>query len=289
MHRQLGEHTTDASLVSAFDLYEGHLTEDNIYCSEILFVDSGGFETGSSGDLSDLYNYSGQSHEGWTKERHLEVLMRLQPLCPLVVVNYDLRSTIAEQVDNAKDFFGKLPHTYASDFLIKPQSKKAQYVDVRAITNHCEELSGFSIIGITEKELGSSFLQRCKNLVAIRKAFSEHGINVPVHIFGALDPLSVLAYFLCGADVFDGLSWLRLAYQEGAALYYNSYALIQGKWSRDYHSVFVRASLENLEHLSRTQALMSRFARTHEWAVLELEEEHLRQLQALVGAAGVEM
>lgn len=289
MHRQLGEHTTDSSLVSAYDIYLGHLNSDSIYCSDVLFIDSGGFETGSNSDLSDLYGQSGRASSGWSEELHAKVIRSLDPLCPLVVVNYDACGLVSEQVLRAMRFFESMPQTYASDFLVKPPSTEADYIDLKDIINHAEELSNFDVIGVTEKELGSSFLQRCKNLVSLRRAFQDRDIHMPIHVFGGLDPLSVLAYFLCGADVFDGLSWLRLAYHNGAALYLNSYALIQGQWARSNHSVFVRASLENLEHLSRTQAVMARFARTHDWTVLELEDGHLRQLQALVGAAGVDL
>jgi hypothetical protein len=288
MHQKLGEHITDASLVSAYDIYYSHLDEDAIYCSEILFVDSGAFEVENNSDLADLYNFSGQPPREWSKERYEEVVRRLQPLCSLVVVSYDNRTSIPEQIGNAKTFFAKIPREYAKDFLIKPVDDKTEFVDIKALINYCEELSEFDIIGVTEKELGPAFLTRCRNLVKLRQALHANKINVPIHIFGSLDPLSVIAYFLCGADIFDGLSWLRLAYQNGLALYYNSYALIEGLWAQSYHSVCVWASLKNLEHLARTQAIMSRFAQTHDWNVLELDPLHLNQLQALIGAAGVE-
>lgn len=288
MHHKLREHTTDASLVSAFDIANNHLEEDEIYCSEILFIDSGGFEVGSSGDLADLYNFSGQRYKDWSKERHEAVVRRLQPLCPLVVVSYDFRTSVPEQIRTAQAFFSKVPREYARDFLIKPTDDEAEFVDMKSLINHCEELSEFDIIGLTEKELGASFLARCRNLVTLRRALHGNKINVPIHLFGGLDPLSVIAYFVCGADIFDGLSWLRLAYHNGVALYYNSYALTEGLWTQSNHSIHVHSSLKNLEHLARTQAIMGRFARTQDWRVLELDPLHLKQLQALVGAAGVE-
>lgn len=288
MHQILREHITDASLVSAYDIFYNHLDEDAIYCSEILFIDSGAFEVESSGDLSDLCNFRGQPTKEWSKERYEEVVRRLQPLCSLVVVSYDTRASLPEQIRNAQTFFTKIPREYARDFLIKPVNDKTEFVDIKAFANYCEELSEFDIIGVTEKELGPSFLTRCRNLVTMRQALHINKINVPIHIFGSLDPLSVIAYFLCGADIFDGLSWLRLAYHNGVALYYSSYALIEGQWTQSYHSVHVRASLKNLEHLTRTQAIMGRFSRTYDWSVLGLDPSYLKQLQALIGAAGVE-
>ncbi|OIQ10575.1 hypothetical protein [Neomoorella thermoacetica] len=288
MHQKLGEHTTDASLVSAYDIYYSHLDESAIYCSEILFVDSGAFEVGNNDDLTDFYNFNGHPTKEWSKEQFEEVVKRLQPLCSLVVVSYDTRASLPEQIRNAQTFFAKIPREYAKDFLIKPIDDKMKFVDIKALINYCEELSEFDIIGFTEKELGSSFLTRCQNLVKLRQALYDRKINVPIHIFGCLDPLSVIVYFLCGADIFDSLSWLRLAYHNGIALYYNSYALIEGQWAQSYHSVYVQGSLKNLEYLARTQAIMGRFARSHDWSVLDLDPLYLKQLQALIGAAGVE-
>lgn len=288
MYERLREHTTDSSLVSAYDIHHGNLSPEEIYSSEVLFIDSGGFECGTSDDLSDLYNLSGHKPKPWTAVEHAKVLRELKPLSSLVVVNFDMRGPIDQQIGNARELFNSLPREYMTDFLVKPETKDANYVPISSLGKHWEDLADFDVIGITEKELGSSFLARCKNLVALRRDLSYHDINVPIHIFGGLDPLSVIAYFLCGADVFDGLSWLRLAYRNGIALYYNSYALVEGQWTRTNHQVHVKASLDNLEHLSRTQAIMRTFTRSYDWKDLELPESELRQLQALIRAAGVE-
>ncbi|HQE50087.1 MAG TPA: hypothetical protein PKI14_15905, partial [Fervidobacterium sp.] len=288
IHQDLREHATEASLVSAYDIYNNHLDEDAIYCSDILFIDSGGFEVEKRSDLADLYNFSEQHPKEWSKGHYLEVVGRLQPLCSIVVVSYDNRTSISEQIENAKTFFAKIPREFAKDFLIKPVDDKTEFVDIKALINYCEELSEFDIIGVTEKELGPSFLIRCRNLVKLRQALHANKINVPIHIFGCLDPLSVIAYFLCGADIFDSLSWLRFAFHNGVALYYNSYALVVGQWAQSHDSVYVLGSLKNLEYLSKTQAIMCWFARTHDWSVLDLDPAYLKELQALIGAAGVE-
>lgn len=288
MHQNLREHVTEASLISAYDIHYDNLDKDAIYCSEILFVDSGGFEVENRDDLADLYNFSDQRPKEWSKEHYLKVVGQLQPLSSIVVVSYDARATIPEQIENAKTFFTKIPREYAKDFLIKPVDDKTDFVDIRALINYCEELSEFDIIGVTEKELGPSFLIRCRNLVKLRQALHNNKINVPIHIFGCLDPLSVIAYFLCGADIFDSLSWLRFAFHNGVALYYNSYALVAGQWAQSHYSVYVQGCLKNLEYLARTQVIMGRFARTHDWSGLDLDPAYLKELQALIGAAGVE-
>lgn len=74
-----------------------------------------------------------------------------------MVVSYDNRTSISEQIENAKTFFAKIPREFAKDFLIKPVDDKTEFVDIKALINYCEELSEFDIIGVTEKELGPSF------------------------------------------------------------------------------------------------------------------------------------
>ena len=42
----------------------------------------------------------------------------------------------------------------------------------------------------------------------------DAGLVLPIHVFGAITPQEILAYFFCGADVLDGLNWLRLLFRE---------------------------------------------------------------------------
>jgi len=61
------------------------------------------------------------------------------------------------------------------------------------------------------------------NIAIIRLKVSANGLNQPIHIFGSLDPISTPLYFLSGADLFDGLTWLRYAYKDGLAIYQQNY------------------------------------------------------------------
>ena len=57
----------------------------------------------------------------------------------------------------------------------------------------------------------------------IRIAMKDSGANAPIHIFGSLDPVTTPLYFIAGADIFDGLSWLRYTFSNGDAYYMESY------------------------------------------------------------------
>lgn len=83
----------------------------------------------------------------------------------------------------------------------------------------------FHALGVTEKELGGNFKERMINIARIRKALNGVGLeNMPIHIFGSLDTVSTPLYFVAGADIFDGLTWLRFAYYKGMTIYRQNYA-----------------------------------------------------------------
>ena len=65
---------------------------------------------------------------------------------------------------------------------------------------------------------GDSLVKRCSAVVMLRDAMGDAGLDAPIHIFGAINPMEVLTYFFCGADVFDGLNWLRLAFRKHGSI-----------------------------------------------------------------------
>jgi queuine/archaeosine tRNA-ribosyltransferase len=67
------------------------------------------------------------------------------------------------------------------------------------------------IIGIPERELGASILERAKTVKQIRKALDETGRDIILHLLGTGNPISLAVYSVCGADTFDGLEWCKNA------------------------------------------------------------------------------
>ena len=65
------------------------------------------------------------------------------------------------------------------------------------------------IIGITERELGASLLERAKTLKKIRDETNSIRNDVVIHLLGAGNPASILVYALCGANTFDALEWCK--------------------------------------------------------------------------------
>lgn len=65
------------------------------------------------------------------------------------------------------------------------------------------------IIGIAERELGASLLERAKTLKKVRGEIDRIERDIPIHLLGTGNPISLLIYTLCGADLYDGLEWCK--------------------------------------------------------------------------------
>jgi hypothetical protein len=45
-------------------------------------------------------------------------------------------------------------------------------------------------------------------------------------VFGSLDPVTSILYFLAGAEIFDGLTWLKYSYYNSSAIYTSNYGVL---------------------------------------------------------------
>ena len=120
-------------------------------------------------------------------------------------------------------------------------------------------LSEFDIVGITETELGDSILDRMANIALLRKAMDAAGIIKPLHVFGSLDPICTPLYFLAGADIFDGLSWIRFAYWKDVAIYHKNRSPMDFGTSESEYKGLVRSCAANLYYLSDLKRRLDRY------------------------------
>jgi hypothetical protein len=68
------------------------------------------------------------------------------------------------------------------------------------------------VIGFPEREIGPNILQACLFIKKLRQKLDENKIFKPIHIFGCSDPKSIILFVLSGADLFDGLGWIKYAF-----------------------------------------------------------------------------
>jgi len=218
---------TDHLLISAYDLFYREIKKKITFPS-LIFLDSGGYEASEDVDLSDM-GRGWPNPRKWTREMHSEVLKKWDHVTPTILVSFDspnARTSIENQVVRATRLFRQYPMAN-SELLLKPTKRSTKRekkkLEIDQVLRRKHLLAGFDIIGVTEKELGRSTLERMTNVARLRLALNSIGLDTPIHIFGSLDTVSTPLYFLAGADIFDGLTWLRYAFDDGNTTYKNNY------------------------------------------------------------------
>ena len=261
-----GKHPSSSVMISAYDLHFRHFDapklgsnkpERDLRNSRLIFVDSGGYELVSDFDSSEPNTFKYKPKDGYGAEEYETVLRKLvglsKPL-PLVIANFDQSArgqALSFQIRFARALFKKFPGCM-SNFIIKPWTPDSKLVDPLKMTDlDFANLRGFDIIGITEKELGRDIFERIKRIAKLRQRLDDAKISAPIHIWGGLDPLLTPLYFFAGAEIFDGVSWLRYAYKDGVAMNRECYAVVSQigvTASRPLNHAY--ASLDNLTALN---------------------------------------
>jgi len=268
------EMLVESQLVSAYDLHYEYLLDPSEFIStELTFIDSGGYETSSSFDLSETRRCNTE-HEEWNIDLLNKVIEKWQyERFPAVIVSFDderKRKSIKEQIDEASCFFSK-HKDYLHDFLIKPETSDEKYIQIDSLLNHIGYLKEFHIIGITEKELGRSIFERMIRINKIRTSLDNFKINAPIHVFGSLDPISVILYFLAGAEIFDGLTWLKYSYFQGVAMYTNNLCAMDEniQITATDSQVKARSITTNIYYLDRLKNALVEFSNNNKFEVFD--------------------
>jgi hypothetical protein len=189
---------------------------------------------------------------------------------------------MTEQIESATRFFASLPHVW-HDFLLKP-SADALFISRQSLAEAAANAEGFQLIGITEKELGSSIIDRLVAIATLRRALDAAGARSAIHVFGSLDPLLSPLYWLAGAEVFDGLSWLTMGWDEAnlAAVYPDSASVALGSWTQ--HEMRRRADRwsNNLRVAERVMMLMREFTVENDFNVFGVHAARIAEGMALL-------
>jgi hypothetical protein len=274
----LGEYLNNPILVSAFDVENNKSMTERlpITCSDLIFLDSGGYECSQDVDLADnIYTDSKTvPWKEWTPEKHADVVHKWPTNKSTVIVSYDhpnYRVSLEEQIDAAEKLFNGRKDII-TEILLKPETDAQIHVQVPSILKNIEALRNFDIIGLTEKELGSTTLERLEKTATIRLALDDSRIYKPIHIFGSLDPIICPLFFISGADIFDGLTWLRYGFVDGLAVYEQNYGILSQPY--DFLDARVRISrlISNLAVLRKSRQQMMNY-------LLDGDFKHFTDLQ----------
>ena len=277
LHRQLeavSEYITDTVLVSAFDIHHGYLPTPDQFTNypEILFLDSGGYEVSDYADLSDIEEPVPKT-KPWSEELYKSLLSNWPVEKAVVLVSYDHpneRRDFALQVKAARTLFRPHPN-HLRTLLLKPETDGQETLNetLKAAMANIAELKHFDIVGVTEREIGNSPSTRMYNIAKLRRAMDDEGLNiVPIHVFGALDPLSATLYFMAGAEIFDGLTWLRYAYNDGRCVYTHNHGPLQFGLLEKDKGVRALTQVNNLRELLKIQGILREFKHTQSFAKL---------------------
>lgn len=275
------EFITRTCLVSAYDVHYKYIPkpQDLMITVDLMFLDSGGYEVSDDRDLSAVEKPVHRPEE-WNEEKLQTVWDRWPAGLPAVFVSYDHsnhRRSVAEQLRDAKQAaLAKPGHLHS--FLLKPQAREERSLEsaLRALDAQIGELVGFQLLGVTEKELGNSPLERMVRIARLRQALDNASLHIPIHIFGALDPLSVCLYFVAGAEVFDGLTWSRYAYSSGQCIYVHNNAAVTYGLEVNDDEARVRTIKDNLRYLDQLERSLRRLAETRDWAYLNDNRDLVR-------------
>ncbi len=219
----------ESLLVSAYDIHHGYIPKPDKYLpgKMLFFMDSGGYELAAGWDSTEPKQGKHRTR-AFAEEDYRRVLSTLPDNIPTMVANFDWGSRkkkLLTQISEAKKLFADFDNRgFLSSFILKPG--RQQHLVLKDVLPHLEELRSFKCIGLVEKELGKNLLDRLITVAKIRQALTERDMTLPIHIWGGLDPIATPLYFFAGADIFDGVSWLRYAYHNGVAVCRESHCVL---------------------------------------------------------------
>ncbi len=255
------EYLYESQLVSAFDLHYGLLPKPASQLTQVTILDSGGYETSSYEDLSAI-TYEPPKRAVWTAEMHKAEVAAWPSHIAAIIVSFDSpdrRVSLGKQIEEGLEL-RRLCADQQLALLIKPETDDQKYVQVDNVESLASDLKPFDVIGFTEKELGATTLDRMVSLARIRQTLDKGGVDAPIHVFGCLDPITIPLFFIAGAEIFDGLSWMRYGFAESVAMYrFNVGALQVGIDRRDDY-IRVRILQSNVEYLRDLGNRLTRFA-----------------------------
>lgn len=262
-------------LISAYDVKHGHLKPPFDF-GNAIFLDSGGYEASIDSDLSDVSSLPAQGKD-WTESEHLTVLSEWASKVPAVIISYDhpkVRLPLQQQIAAAAVL--PLPKNALREILIKPETEDQHFIQVDSIRKNIHGLSKFDVIGVTEKEIGNSVLERMEHLATIRLALNKAGIVSPIHVFGSLDTITTLFYFVAGADIFDGLTWLRYAFADGRTVYRQDFGITDLGIAAKFPRVEALCWARNYQYMKEMELQMRRFLKGNDFRVFKYHGDKLK-------------
>ncbi|MCY3978647.1 MAG: hypothetical protein OXG23_11165 [Chloroflexi bacterium] len=251
--------------------------------SRIRIWDSGGYETSKDDDLSSHFSAIAGS-EPWCEETYVETACSIPWNMRDILVSYDAYENpasrpVSKQLEDACLLFEQIPGHYLRDALLHVDHT----VDIRSLVNDLSKFEGcFDILGFTEKDVAATWFNGINFIADVRSELDKKLKQyMPLHLFGCFDPKSMVYFYLAGADIFDGLSWLRYFIHGRSTSYIREYEayvpfaqLSQLKVYRD------EVVANNVNVLQQLRSDLSFSARTGDFTSFADEMDYVQNLLA---------
>ncbi len=250
--------TRDLAPIQLLSLYDVHYHLERLDIpntfppkSMIRFLDSGQYEAEGLRDTWKFEPPAGQ--RPWSEELYVESAKNTVHEGD-VLVSYDDRSlSLIDQMKESLALFACLGvQDVKRDLLMHPNG-----VSPDALAEAIADLApDIDIIGLTEKDIGFPWFIAASYIHQLRTkldALLER--YIPIHIFGCFDPQTIPYLFFSGADIFDGLAWMRYYFRDGHAFYDKEFEYDASPENLLEPDKAMRSLLErNVEELERLRA-----------------------------------
>lgn len=288
------DYIKEAFMVSAYDIHYSLLADSQSFNQEFhssrysksrfLFIDSGWYEKQKNSQGAVFVE--GQALElPWDETAYRETIDALDRDIPAVVVGYDHPGAYPEQIAHAQNFSGNHPEFAFTILLKAPEDSRFHAFDGLS-QKDASNLRAFDIIGVTEKELGESILERLVTLANFRKQLDAAEVDRPIHVFGGLDPLYTPLLFAAGAEIFDGLGWLRYAYVEGMSMHREAGAILNYSPDQALSTSMTLVQFDNINELLRLADNLKVFFNTKgDWQVFRSIGDRLKHIHQILEAS----
>lgn len=268
------------ALISAYDIHYNYKRIGNFsFLKPLIFIDSGGYECLSNNGIIEHSKNRFKLYK-WSTKLYNQAIRKFlnRNRIPKAIVSYDRTMKLSSQIKLANSSFKsfvKEGQEFLKEILLKPESKKQRYLNMNEVIANIRKLGDFDIIGMTEKELGNCLLDRMENLSKIREALTDNNMNQLLHVFGSLDTIVTPLYFFCGADIFDGLTWLRYSYLKGLTIYQPNNWI--EKFSVDIDDYYLRLTtfIGNYHYIKEMELQMKSFVKNKNFSVFNSKDDFI--------------
>jgi hypothetical protein len=106
-------------------------------------------------------------------------------------------------------------------------------------------------------------------------------------VFGSLDTVTTPMYFLAGADIFDGLTWLRFAFHAGNTVYKHNFGALKYGVGTKAHMIDAHCWHDNYYYLREMELEMRRYLSSGDISEFKYHAELFRTaLRSTIEAIG---